>query len=220
MKSFHGLFPDLVMGFRAFFPEIHIKLYGKGRDESDLNRQMDAAVRWVAEHLGEVVISQKGEPMEAAVGRLLLDKKATLALAESCTGGLIANRLTDVAGSSGYFLFSGVTYSNHAKVKVLGVSPETLRKYGAVHEQTAMEMALGARQAAGADYGLSTTGIAGPDGGSPDKPVGTVCIGLASPDGLKGWRFQLSGGERLRNKTLFAVKALDLLRRELAGIVE
>lgn len=220
MKSFHGLFPDLVMGFRAFFPEIHIKLYGKGRDESDLKRQMDAAVRWVAEHLGEVVISQKGEPMEAAVGRLLLDKKATLALAESCTGGLIANRLTDVAGSSGYFLFSGVTYSNHAKVKVLGVSPETLRKYGAVHEQTAMEMALGARQAAGADYGLSTTGIAGPDGGSPDKPVGTVCIGLASPDGLKGWRFQLSGGERLRNKTLFAVKALDLLRRELAGIVE
>jgi nicotinamide-nucleotide amidase len=220
MRPFKEAFPGLILGFRAIFPEIHIKIYGKGEDEKALDLEMESATRWVAEKMDHSVLSLCGEPMEAVAGRLLLDKKATLALAESCTGGLIANRLTDVAGSSGYFLFSGVTYANEAKIKVLGVSPETLEKFGAVHEQTAKEMALGARQVAGATYGLSTSGIAGPDGGTPEKPVGTVCIGLATPGGAKGWRFQLSGGERLRNKTLFAVKALDLLRRELAGIGE
>jgi nicotinamide-nucleotide amidase len=217
MKSFSQAFPELILGFRATFPEIHIKIYGRSENENTLNLQMESAVKWVAEKMGDYVLSLNGESMEEVVGRLLLEKKATLALAESCTGGLIASRMTDVAGSSRYFLFSGVTYSNDAKEKVLGVSPETLQKYGAVHEETAREMALGAKRVAGATYGLSTSGIAGPDGGTPEKPVGTVCIGLATPEASKGLRFQFSGGERLRNKTLFAIKALDLLRRELMG---
>jgi nicotinamide-nucleotide amidase len=123
--------------------------------------------------------------------------------------------LTNVPGSSDYFLFSGVTYSNEAKKKVLGVSSEILEQYGAVHEETVKKMALGARRVAGATYGLATSGIAGPDGGTDEKPVGTVCIGLATPDDVKGFRFLFPSNRRLRNKRIFAMKALDLLRWEL-----
>jgi nicotinamide-nucleotide amidase len=139
-------------------------------------------------------------------------------VAESCTGGLIANWITNVAGSSDYFLFSGVTYSNEAKERVLGVSGDTLKRYGAVHEKTAGEMAEGARRISGATYGLATSGIAGPGGGSKEKPVGTVCIGLAAPDGTRTYRFQFTYGQRLMMKKMFSMKALDLLRRHLAGI--
>ena len=153
--------------------------------------------------------------MAAVVGGLLADRHATLAVAESCTGGLIASRITDVAGSSDYFLFSGVTYANAAKVNVLGVSEATLETHGAVHERTVEQMAEGARRVAGADYGLAVSGIAGPDGGTADKPVGTVCIGLATPGGVRGYRYFFPFGRRLMNKSIFAAAALDLLRREL-----
>lgn len=156
-----------------------------------------------------------GESMEAVVGGLLRRKKASLAIAESCTGGLLSHWITNVSGSSDYFLFSGVTYSNEAKIKVLGVLPETIERYGAVHEETAKEMAEGARRVSGADYGLATTGIAGPGGGTDEKPVGTVCIGLATPDVIKGYRFNFTSGNRSMNKKIFAMKALDLLRMEL-----
>jgi nicotinamide-nucleotide amidase len=153
--------------------------------------------------------------MQAVVGGLLVSKQATLAVAESCTGGLISHLLTNVPGSSGYFLFSGVTYSNQAKTKVLGVSTEILRQYGAVHEEIVKKMAMGVRHVAGATYGLATSGIAGPDGGTDEKPVGTVCIGLATPHNVKGFRFVFPFNTRLMNKRIFAMKALDLLRREL-----
>jgi nicotinamide-nucleotide amidase len=110
-----------------------------------------------------------------------------------------------------------VTYSNQAKVSVLGVSEKTLAEYGAVSTQTAKEMALGAKKVSGADWAISTTGIAGPDGGRPGKPVGTVCIGLAGPDGAEALCLNLSFGDRGRNKILFATAALDILRRTLAG---
>ena len=129
---------------------------------------------------------------------------------------MIANWLTNVAGSSNYFLFSGVTYSNRAKVEVLGVSPQTLDKYGAVDEETAREMAAGARRVAGATYGLSTSGIAGPDGGTEEKPVGTVCIGFAGPDRSFGRRLFFPFGKRLMNKKIFAMAALDILRKEIS----
>jgi nicotinamide-nucleotide amidase len=161
------------------------------------------------------VISEDGEAMEAVIGKLLTEQSATLALAESCTGGLVANWLTNVAGSSAYFLFSAVTYSNAAKMDVLGVSRQTLERSGAVDETTAREMAEGARRVAGATYGLSTSGIAGPDGGSDDKPVGTVCIGFAGPDRSFGRRFYFPFGRRLMNKKIFAMAALDMLRKEL-----
>jgi nicotinamide-nucleotide amidase len=123
-----------------------------------------------------------------------------------------------VSGSSDYFLFSGVTYSNQAKIDILKVSTETIIAHGAVHEETARQMALGARNLSGATYGLSTSGIAGPTGGTAEKPVGTVCIGLATPHGTTGQRFRFRFGNRTMNKQVFAVSALEVLRRELLGL--
>ena len=216
MAGVEAAFPGIKLGLRANFPLIQVKFYSRDADADRLDKRLDDASRWAIERLGAAVVSEAGESMESVVGRLLTAKSATLALAESCTGGLVANWLTNVAGSSNYFLFSGVTYSNEAKMKVLGVRQATLEKYGAVHEETAREMAEGARQVAGATYGLSTSGIAGPDGGTPDKPVGTVCIGVATPDRAFGRRFTFRFGKRLMNKKIFAVAALDLLRKELS----
>jgi len=122
-----------------------------------------------------------------------------------------------VPGSSEYFLYSGVTYSNESKSKLLGVSTKILERYGAVHEETVKEMAEGVRRVAESTYGLATSGIAGPAGGTDDKPVGTVCIGIAAPHSVKVFRFFFPFGSRSRNKKIFAMTALDLLRHELQG---
>ncbi len=214
LTEFASAFPEIKLGFRAKFPEIHVKLYAYGDDKGFLEQLIKKATEWVMEKLGKRIISVDGGSIENVVGGLLCREKATIAVAESCTGGLISNWLTDVPGSSEYFLFSGVTYSNEAKIKVLGVSPDTIIQYGAVHEETVKEMAEGVRRIADATYGLSTSGIAGPDGGTEDKPVGTVCIGLATPDTVKGYRFNFLFNQRLMNKKIFAMTALDLLRRE------
>jgi nicotinamide-nucleotide amidase len=208
-------FPGIKLGFRAKFPEIHVKLYIRGKDGKGLHNLMAKASESVIEKLVENVFSVDGGSMEAVVGGLLTRKKETLAVAESCTGGLISHWLTNVPGSSGYFLFSGVTYSNEAKTNVLGISSEILTRYGAVHQETVKNMAQGVRRVAGSTYGLATSGIAGPDGGTDEKPVGTVCIGLATPHFVKGFRFFFPFNKRSRNKKIFAMKALDLLRREL-----
>jgi nicotinamide-nucleotide amidase len=208
-------FPEIKLGIRAKFPEIHVTLYCRGTDDRSLDQIMGKASEWIMKKIGEKVFSDDGDSMEAVVGSLLAGKKATLAVAESCTGGLISHWLTNVPGSSEYFLFSGVTYSNESKSKLLGVSTKILERYGAVHEEAAKEMAEGARRVAGSTYGLATSGIAGPAGGTNDKPVGTVCIGLASPNSVKGFRFFFPFNSRSRNKKIFAMKALDLLRHEL-----
>ncbi len=209
------MFPEITLGFRAKFPEIQIKLYGRGKRKETVGQCVAAATEAVLDRIGEVVFSTDGNSMEAAVGRLLREKRATVAVAESCTGGLISHMLTNVPGSSNYFLFSGVTYSNPAKRNVLGVSSTIIERFGAVHEETAREMAAGVRRIAGSDFGLATSGIAGPDGGTPEKPVGLVCIGLADGKSVKGFRFVYPFYDRSRNKLMFAFKALDLLRREL-----
>jgi nicotinamide-nucleotide amidase len=159
-------------------------------------------------------MSIKDQPLEEALGLLLKAQGLTLAVAESCTGGLICHRLTDVAGASDYFLGGAVTYSNRAKTDLLGVPEEILAAAGAVSLETARAMAVGVRQAFHADIGLSVTGIAGPTGGTPEKPVGTVFMGLAGPWGLdaRGHRFQ---GSREEIKALSAQTALDWLCREL-----
>jgi nicotinamide-nucleotide amidase len=169
--------------------------------------------------LGKRVLSTDGRRLPEVLGSMLMDRRATLAVAESCTGGLMAKQLTDVPGSSGFFLLSAVTYANEAKMAVLGVAPETLERYGAVAEATAREMAEGARRCAGADYALSTTGIAGPDGGTAEKPVGTVCIGLATPEGTRTFRYAFPFGDRDLNRRLFAATAFDRLRQYLLGIL-
>jgi len=213
------LLPDgpLHIGLRMLFPEIHVRIYGRGRSEHTLDKRIQALKASLKERLGRRVLSDEGRRLHAVLGDLLLENGATLAVAESCTGGLMAKQLTDVPGSSGFFLFSAVTYANEAKTAVLGVSPETLYRNGAVSEDTAREMADGARRVSGADYALSTTGIAGPDGGTADKPVGTVCIGLAAPDGTVTFRYVFPFGDRDLNRRIFAAMAFDRLRLFLQG---
>lgn len=208
-------FSGIKLGLRARFPIIYVKLYVRGKDKERADILLEKALEFVLNKIGEFAFSTDGESMETIVGSLLRRKKATIAIAESCTGGLISNLLTNVPGSSDYFLFSGVTYSNKAKIKVLGVSETTLKKYGAVHEETAKEMADGVRRISGATYGISTSGIAGPGGGTNEKPVGTVCIGIATADSVEAYRLNFQFNERLRNKMIFAITALDLLRRKL-----
>ena len=215
LTDFGEEFPDIRLGMRAKYPEIHIHLYGRDKDAKRLEQVMEKASEWVLNKIGSQVFSVEGQSMEALIGDFLRQEKATLAVAESCTGGLISHWLTNVPGSSDYFLFSGVTYSNDAKIKILGVSPETLKHWGAVHVETVKEMAAGARRVTGATYGLATSGIAGPDGGTTEKPAGTVCIGLAAVDAIEAYRFHFPYGDRLMKKKIFALAALDVLRRKL-----
>ena len=153
--------------------------------------------------------------MESELGRLLAEKNDTRALAEISTGCLISHMITNVSGSSNYFVFACTTYSNASKTSDLGVPEKILKTFGAVCEATAKEIAKGARRISGATYGLATSGIAGPDGGTDDKPVGTVCIGLASENIEKSFSYYYPFPTRSMNKAIFAMKALDLLRMEL-----
>jgi nicotinamide-nucleotide amidase len=164
--------------------------------------------------LGHHVYGGEGDTLEAVLIRELTRRGATLALAESCTGGHLANRLTNVPGASNVLLAGWVTYSNAAKIKCLGVQPPTLEAHGAVSEPVAREMAEGARRESGATYALSVTGIAGPGGGSAEKPVGTVFIGLAGPQGSQVVKM-LNPYDRETFKRVTSQQALDLLRRHL-----
>jgi len=205
----------LRIGLRVLFPEIHIRLYGRGDRPEIMAKSFEDLKDAIRKHLGQRVLSTEGESLPEVLGKMLIKHRATLALAESCTGGLIAKQLTDVPGSSSFFLMSAVTYANEAKTAVLGVAPETLQRYGAVHEKTAREMAEGARRVACADFALSTTGIAGPDGGTDEKPVGTICIGLATPEETLSFRYTFPFGDRDLNRRIFTAMALDRLRQYL-----
>jgi nicotinamide-nucleotide amidase len=167
--------------------------------------------------LGDYYFGEDEETLESAIGRLLQRRGATLALAESCTGGLLAKRLTDMPGSSAYFTEGLVTYSNESKERLLGVPHEMLVNHGAVSEPVAREMAEGARRVAGADYGLSATGIAGPDGGTEEKPVGLVFVGISDQRGAFAERLDLTAWARSRDaiRERSANRAFDLLRRRL-----
>ncbi len=165
--------------------------------------------------LGTRLYTRTGQLLEEAVGELLLQKGATVSVAESCTGGSLAKRFTAVPGSSRYFIGGYITYTNRMK-ESLGVSADLLQQYGAVSEPVAIAMADKARQASGSDYALSVTGVAGPEGGTETTPVGTVVIGIAGPDDTMAKRFQFFG-DRDRVRTLAAQYALDLLRLKLIG---
>jgi nicotinamide-nucleotide amidase len=208
-------FPGIRYGLLARFPVIYIKLIGPRKTSKAPGPELDSAVLWVREKLGTYLFSERGCSMEEEVAQLLFEKRATVALAESCTGGLAAHLLTNVPGSSEYFLLSAVTYANRSKIDFLGLDPELIETRGAVHEETARAMAEGVRRVAGADYGLATSGIAGPGGGSREKPVGTVCIGIAGPSGAGGERLHSPFRERLANKQMFAVMGLNVLRKSL-----
>lgn len=175
---------------------------------------LDPVVQHVRERLGDHVYAEGQDGMEHVVGRLLAAKALTLAVAESCTGGLIGHRLTQVAGSSGYLDRCMVCYSNQAKTELLGVPPKLLQRHGAVSPEVAAAMAQGVRERSGVGIGLSVTGIAGPGGGGPHKPVGLVYVGLASHQQTLTREFRLHG-DRARIKLRASQAALDVLRRWL-----
>jgi nicotinamide-nucleotide amidase len=163
---------------------------------------------------GEYIFCEGDDTLESVVGKLLKEKGRKLATAESCTAGLLSAKITDIPGSSDYFERGLATYSNRSKIELLGVPEEILSTYGAVSVQTAEAMATGVREKSGADYGLAITGIAGPDGGTDEKPVGTVFIAVASQKGVRSGRFQFSN-DRLMNRRRAVYAALDMLRKEI-----
>jgi len=203
------------IAFRAAFPQISLRVTVHA-PPSAVEAQLTAAAAKLRERLGPYCYGEGNATMESVVGELLRGAGSTIAVAESCSGGLIGHRLTDVPGSSVYLLVDVVAYSNAVKQSLLGVQAATLERHGAVSCETAEEMARGARQLAGATIGLSTTGIAGPDGGTPDKPVGTVCIAIDSPAGTRSRRYQL-WGTRDWVKLLTSQIALDWVRRTVLG---
>lgn len=196
--------------------EVRVRLATKAPDEL-LAQQIFAPVEQeLRKRLGAAVYGVDDETMEVAVGQALLAAGATLAVAESCTGGLIASRLTDVPGASRYFLAGYVTYSNQAKQDLLGVPADLLREHGAVSAECAEAMARGARQRAGADYAAAVTGIAGPGGGTPEKPVGLVYLAVCDARGVEVVR-HLWPGSREQFKQRVSQMALDLIRRRIIG---
>jgi nicotinamide-nucleotide amidase len=166
--------------------------------------------------VGRHLYGEGSDSLEAVVVRLLTDQRRTLAVAESCTGGRLASRITDVPGASEVFLGGFITYANALKEGLVGVRAETLAAHGAVSEPTVREMATGARQRTGADFALAVTGIAGPGGGAPDKPAGTAFIGLASATGVEV-KPVLNAFDRDTFKHMTSQQALDLLRQRLTG---
>ena len=164
------------LSFRAHYPDLSLRLtVDGGAGEESFFKHLRGQI---LEILGNHVYSESDATLEEIVGQLLLEKHSSLALAESCTGGYISYRITRIAGSSAYYCGGAITYSNDAKIHFLGVNPETLKNHGAVSRETALEMSRGIRNKTGASIGFSVTGIAGPTGGSPDKPVGTVWMSI------------------------------------------
>ncbi len=206
------------LSFRAAFPRLQARVTATAASPGELDARLDRLQAVISRRLGDHLYAIGDVGLEDEVGRLLRESGATLAVAESCTGGLIAHRITDVPGGSKYFLEGVIAYANDSKVRALGVSPETIAREGAVSEATVREMALGVRLTAGATLGLATSGIAGPSGGTPEKPVGTVCIGLAWPEGIWSHTYRLAPRSRSWVKEMTAQIALDRLRRHLAGI--
>lgn len=198
----------------AYPGEIHIRLTVKTSSGAEGDQLLDDLETEMRERLGEHLFGRDEERLETVVGRLLLEAKQTVAVAESCTGGLLCHRLTNLPGSSAYFMRGEVVYSNPSKEGLLEVPHELIEEHGAVSQPVALAMAAGMRQAAGTDLALGITGIAGPGGGTATKPVGLTYIAIASRDGVacRVYRFL---GDRETNKLLASQEALDILRRHL-----
>lgn len=194
--------------------EIEIHLTAQGKTEQDAELLLDGLSGQIEERMGDSIFAFRGETMEEVVGLRLAVGGFTLAVAESCTGGLIAHRLTEVPGSSNYFMEGIVTYSNEAKTRLLGVPSEMIERHGAVSSEVAEAMAEGVKARASTDFGLAVTGIAGPGGGTPEKPVGLVYVALSDDAHTEHRRIMLPGDRNLI-RWRASQAALDLLRRRL-----
>ncbi len=199
----------------AYLPQlgnIRLRIGGIHEDKHLLAQAIDSLAGKIRKKLGTYLVSEQDVNFAQAIGKLLVDQGKTLATAESCTGGNVAHLLTLNSGSSAYFKGSVVAYANEVKKATLGVKSETLAKHGAVSKQTAEEMAIGVRKTIGTDYGIATTGIAGPTGGTPEKPVGTIWIAVSSKEKTISKKLQL-GNNRLTNIEFTSVLVLNMLRK-------
>jgi nicotinamide-nucleotide amidase len=197
--------------------EVTVRITAKATNTDEAYQMINDVAQKVKAKLGDNVFGEDNQTMEQVVGKMLLERRRTVALAESCTGGLVSDRLTDISGSSDYFLGGVVSYSNELKIDLLGVSSDDIRDYGAVSATVAEQMALGVRELVNSDYGISITGIAGPTGATPEKPVGLVYIGLSSKDEVYSKEFRFVG-DRTGIKRWASQSALDMLRRELLKV--
>jgi nicotinamide-nucleotide amidase len=216
LSDLPGKSGNIILGFYPRFPENHITLSLRAEESPNVAAELDSMEREIRSRVGSFVFGAGNQTLEGVVGEMLRQRKLTLSVAESCTGGLIGNLLTNVPGSSGYFLGGVIVYSNQAKEDLIGVSAKTLEAHGAVSDPVAREMAEGVRRELKADLGLAVTGIAGPEGGTEEKPVGTVHIGLAFRNETFSGRYRF-WGNREQNKVNSAFMALDWVRRVLHG---
>lgn len=204
----------------AYLPNlgrVRLRLSAKGKDNEALEVLVKEYSDKIHSRIGDLIFGYDNDTIEQVVGNMLLERNLQLATAESCTGGNIAHFITSVSGSSSYFKGSIVAYANETKENVLNVNPKTLSEFGAVSEQTAKEMVAGALKAINTDIAVATTGIAGPTGGTPEKPVGTIWLAVGTKDNVKTLKLQL-GENRLKNIETSTVLALNLLRIFLLSI--
>jgi nicotinamide-nucleotide amidase len=218
LRGLEDAHEGLTLGYRAHFPEIEVKVHVRADSVAEAERRSDSIADEVRALLGDAVFGGRADSFAEVVGKALRDRGKTLAVAESCTGGEVGQMLTRVPGASDYLLLDAVVYSNSAKEAVLGVTPEVLRAHGAVSSETAAAMAEGALQIAGADIAVSSTGVAGPGGGTEDKPVGTVWFGLARKGQPTVTKHRKLPWGRDRVQTLSAYVALELVRRAALGL--
>jgi len=207
----------LTLGYRAHFPEIEVKVHVRAESVADAERRALSIADRVRTLLGHAVFGGREDSFPEVVGRVLRDHGKTLAVAESCTGGRVGEMLTRIPGASDYLLLDAVVYANSAKEAVLGVNPDVLRTHGAVSSEAAAAMAEGALRVAGADIAVSITGVAGPGGGTEDKPVGTIWFGLARKGEPTITKHRKLPWGRDRVQTLSAYFALELVRRAVLG---
>ncbi len=212
-------FPGTTIGYRAHFPEIEVKVLARNGSRASARDLCELATAEVRARLGASLYGEADDTFAGVVGRALRSRGWTLAIAESCTGGLVGHMLTREPGASEFLLLDAVTYANSAKAQVLGVDEETIRWHGAVSAEVAEAMARGARRVAGSDVGLSLTGVAGPGGGSEEKPVGTVFIAVARPDGVTDVHQRTFPGDRNQIQTFAAYAGLHKVRELCAARV-
>ncbi len=208
----NNLPPHIKLAYLPAYGQVRLRLTGRGSNKEQLNTGLDEQFEKLKPLVKDWMVADKDISLEEAVSQLLKTKKKTVATAESCTGGYIAHLITSKAGSSSIYNGSIVSYANEVKENILGVKPQTLQQYGAVSEQTVIEMVQGALKAIHTDYAIATSGIMGPDGGSPEKPVGTVWIAVGNKEKVKASQ-HFFRYDRTRNIEMTAQMALTLLRR-------
>jgi nicotinamide-nucleotide amidase len=215
IEDFEDQLPDHIkIAYLPNLGKVRLRLTGRGTDERLLQQQLDQAVRKLQEIIPDLIYGFEQEELEGVIGRMLRDRHLFLSVAESCTGGYLAHRITSIPGSSDYFKGGVIAYSNEIKERLLGVSPQTLAQHGAVSRETVLEMAAGALSVLQTELAISISGIAGPGGGTAEKPVGIIWMAIADKKHAEAKKIQ-AGKDRLKNIEYAGVQALNLIRKFL-----